>query len=170
MLKDRIATLALTLATAVLTIAVGCAVAPSGGGSSNANLNDNAGNDGNGNANGNTDNANDNQAGARLVVFTDDAPESTFMTTDVRDVDDEIVQFDNETNAIIWKATGVSYQIGSWPTAGNLLGSAFQVRFGTVNGERRAYFTERTPPTICDIEPFGEFLSISRTSVTVPQE
>ena len=109
---------------------------------------------------------------ANLVIFVDDAEGSTFSTTDVRDVDDEIVQFDSQTMAIVWKATGASYQTGSWVTEGNFLGSSrsFQVRFGTVGGDRRAYFTETGPATICNIRVSGESLSISPTSVTVPNE
>jgi hypothetical protein len=44
----------------------------------------------------------------------------------------------------------------------------FQVRFGTKNGERRAYFTEASRGTICDIEVVGGVLLINPTDVTVP--
>jgi len=124
------------------------------------------------NANDNTtDNSNDNDddSTANLAVFID--PDSDFSTTDVRDVDDEFVQFDIVTKAIIWAADGTAYQQGSWTVNGlSLAGGGFQVRFGTKDGERRAYFTETFPPTICQIEPVGSFLSISSTSMTVPQE
>jgi hypothetical protein len=37
-----------------------------------------------------------------LAVFSD--PASTFMTSDVRDVQEQIVRFDTATNALIWAA------------------------------------------------------------------
>jgi hypothetical protein len=54
---------------------------------------------------------------------------------------------------------------------GNFLGAAqfFQVRFGNVDGQRRAFFTETGPATICDIEPVGDSISISPTNTEVPQ-
>jgi hypothetical protein len=102
-------------------------------------------------------------------VFTDDATE--FETSDVYDADDEIVRFDTTTKSIIWAADDRAFQEGNWDVIGNFLGAAqaFQVRFGNVDGQRRAYFTETDPPTICDIEPVGEGLSISRTNKEVPQ-
>lgn len=104
-----------------------------------------------------------------LVVFVD--PASDFSTTDVRDVDEEIVQFDADTNAIVWAADDSEYQAGSWTTDGNRLASGgFTVRFGTKDGERRAYFTETGPATICDIRLSNGFLGIFATNVTVPQE
>lgn len=132
------------------------------------NANDNATDNGNDNT---TDNSNDNEddSTANLAVFND--PDSDFSTTDVRDVDDEFVQFDTVTKAIIWAADGTAYQEGSWTVNGVFLaGGGFQVRFGTQDGERRAYFTETGPATICQIRPTGSFLSISPTNVTVPQE
>ncbi len=166
----------------------GCNLSPSGGSTDNTNdntadnTNDNADDNSNDsdddNANDNsvdndntTDNGNDNddQSTAHLAVFDD--PNSDFSTTDVRDVDDEIVQFDTVTKAIIWAADGTAYQAGSWTVDGVFLaGGGFQVRFGTKDGERRAYFTETGPATICQIRPAGGFLSISATNVTVPQE
>jgi hypothetical protein len=115
------------------------------------------------------DNANDN-TDQNKAVFDD--PDSDFTTTDVRDVDDEIIQFDTETDAIIYVATGNTYQEGSWPVDGNSLGSSgsFQVRFGTVGGERRAYFTETGPATICDFVVQDPLFLIFPTSETVPQE
>ena len=44
----------------------------------------------------------------------------------------------------------------------------FQVRFGTKDGERRAYFTEAEATTICDIEIVGGQLMITPTNVNVP--
>ena len=107
---------------------------------------------------------------ANLVVFFD--PDSEFSTTDVRDVDDEIVRFDGDAKAIIWVADDLVFDEGVWEIDGNFLrvGQPFQVRFGTVDGERRAYFTETGPATICDISVEQGQLRIAATNVLVPQE
>jgi hypothetical protein len=42
------------------------------------------------------------------------------------------------------------------------------VRFGTKDGQRRAYFTEAAAGTICDVEIVGGQVSITPTTVTVP--
>ncbi len=105
-------------------------------------------------------------APVQLVVFRD--PDSNFTTSDIRDVQDQIVRFDMTSNALIWAADGRSFQ--GYPVSGNFLRAdrAFQVRFGTKDGERRAYFTETVATTICDIEIVGGQLVISPTSVKVP--
>lgn len=107
---------------------------------------------------------------SKFVLFQD--PDSSFSTRDVRDVDEEIVRFDSETNSIVWAEDGSSYQAGAWTVNGTLLGAAgsFQVRFGTRDGERRAYFTETAPATICDIRVSNGNLQIFPTNVMVPQE
>ena len=107
---------------------------------------------------------------SKLAVFQD--PESDFTSTDVYDVNDEIVQFDTENDAIIWAASGSAFNAGSWVVSENFPESSqfFQIRFGTKDGERRAFFTETGTATICDIRVSGAFLSIFSTSVTVPQE
>ncbi len=106
---------------------------------------------------------------ANIAVFDD--PDSNFRTRDVRDVDDEFVRFDTSTNSIIWAATGTAYQQGAWPVNSVFLGTGgfFQVRFGTKDGQRRAYFTETGPATICQIRVIGANLQISATNVPVPQ-
>ena len=104
---------------------------------------------------------------ANLAVFSD--PDSEFSTTDVRDVDEEIVRFDATAKTLIWAADGSAFD--DWDVDGNFLGPTrfFQVRFGTKDGERRAYFTETVTETICDIRIDNGQLRISATSVTVPQ-
>ncbi len=144
-----------------------------GGNGSDDNANDNTTDNTNDNTDDNTndntvDNGNDNGSTSNLAVFTE--TETGFSTSDVRDVDGEIVQFDSTAKTIIWAADNTSYQAGVWDVAGVLLsGGSFQVRFGSEGGERRAYFTETGSATICQIEPAGEFLSISGTTTTVPQ-
>jgi hypothetical protein len=100
------------------------------------------------------------------ATFTD--PDSSFTTSDVRDVQEQIVRFDTASNSLIWTADGRSFP--GYPVSGNFIRSdkAFQVRFGTKDGERRAYFTETVSETICDIEVVGSQLIISATSVRVP--
>jgi hypothetical protein len=102
----------------------------------------------------------------QLAVFTDSA--TGFSTSDVRDVQGQIVRFNRVNNSLIWAADGWSFP--GYPVDGNFLNSdrSFQVRFGTEDGERRAYFTETVPATICDIEVVGSSLLISPTSVPVP--
>jgi len=101
-----------------------------------------------------------------LAVFRD--PASAFATSDVRDVQDQIVRFDTVANSLIWAADGRSFP--GYPVDGNFLRSdrSFQVRFGTKDGERRAYFTETATATMCDVEVIGGRLVISPTDVPVP--
>lgn len=103
-----------------------------------------------------------------LKVFMD--PDSDFETTDVFDVDGDIVQHDDLNGELIWKADGT--REAGWPSQENFLGTtgAFLVRFGTVDGERRAFFTETGPATICDIRLNNGNIQIFPTNVTVPQE
>jgi hypothetical protein len=101
----------------------------------------------------------------QLAVFSD--PASSFSTSDVRDAGDQIVRFDTTGNSLIW-ADGRSFP--GFPVSGNLLRADrfFQVRFGTKDGERRAYFTEAGATTLCDIEIVGGQLLITATNVHVP--
>ena len=105
-------------------------------------------------------------AQVQLAVFTD--PGSTFSTSDVRDVQDQIVRFNTNGNALIWAADGRSFT--GFPVSGNFLRGDrfFQVRFGTKDGERRAYFTEAEATTLCDIEIVGGQLMITPTTANVP--
>jgi hypothetical protein len=102
----------------------------------------------------------------QLAVFSD--PPTSFTTSDVRDVQEQIVRFDTASNSLIWAADGRSFS--GYPVSGLFIGAArsFQVRFGTKDGERRAYFTETATATICDIEIVGVQLVITGTNVTVP--
>lgn len=125
--------------------------------------NDNGILNGNTNANEN-DNGND---GVDFVVFQD--PDSEFSTTDVMDIDAEIVRFDDANGQIIWAEDGTTED--GWSIAGNLLrGGLFTVAFGTENGQRGAYFTETATATICDIRVDNGNILISATSTPVPQE
>jgi hypothetical protein len=99
-----------------------------------------------------------------LANFAD--PSSSFSTSDVRDVQDHIVNFDISTNSLVWSLTGQKFT--GYPVNGNFIGSnnKFQVRFGTKGGDCRAYFTEAATGTICDIELFSGQIVISPTQTT----
>jgi hypothetical protein len=102
----------------------------------------------------------------QLAEFHD--PDSTFVTADVRDVQEQIVHFDVANNALIWTLTDQSFP--GYPVSGNFVAEDkhFQIRFGTKDGQRRAYFTETASATICDIEVSGGQLMITGTNVKVP--
>lgn len=88
-------------------------------------------------------------------------------TTDVRDSEGDIVRFTVD-GLLVWPPTMATF--GGFPVAGNLIGptQGFEIRFGTEGGQRRAYFTERGPGTICDIDLINGMINISPTSQTVP--
>ncbi len=111
---------------------------------------------------------NDNGNGVAIfVVFQD--PDSEFSTTDVMDVDAEIVRFDDAGGQIIWAEDGTTED--GWDINGNLLqGGFFTVAFGTENGQRGAYFTETATATICDIRVNAGDIQIIATNTPVPQE
>jgi len=103
----------------------------------------------------------------RLATFTD--PASSFSTSDVRDVQDQVMRFDTASNSLIWTVNGQSYT--GYPVIDTYFirsDKFFQVRFGMRNGERRAYFTEAGRGTICDVEASSGGLTITPTDVTVP--
>ena len=104
-----------------------------------------------------------------LVTFVD--PETGFETTEVHDVEREIVHF-SESGRMVLPDVGLAFP--GWPTSGNRLGrfGDFQVRFGTEAGETRAFFTEAVPATICDIEldETGADVQVFATEELVPAE
>jgi hypothetical protein len=102
-----------------------------------------------------------------FAVFRDAA--SSFATSDVRDIDDQIVKFIPSDKTMLWTPGNLLFD--DWPVSGNFLGPdrAFEVRFGTASGQRRAYFTQVGPGTICDIEVVGNTLQLSPTNVLPPQ-
>ena len=113
---------------------------------------------------------------AALARFLD--PDSDFATTDVRDAQDEIVQF-NTAGELVWTADGSRFPgyiaDGHVITANNICaGCYFFVRFGTQNGERRAYLTWPTPVTAdrpatrLDVAVTGGVLVVHDTDVVVP--
>jgi hypothetical protein len=95
-----------------------------------------------------------------------------FRTVEVHDADREIVHFDAALEAMVSASNGNS--VNGWTVAGADLdwsrsGVSFRVRFGTEAGERRAYFTEAGPGTICNLNLAGpNTLYISGTSEKPP--
>lgn len=160
--------IALLLSVLCMSLVPACPFARSNGNgndNTNANNNDNTNGNDNGNAN---DNGNDNTDETDFALFTD--PDSDFSTTRVRDIDGETIRFRISNEAIVYQ-NGTEYQEGQWPVAGNFLGGvSFQVRFGTEDGVRQAYFTETIPATICDYIVTPTTFSIAPTNQTVPQE
>ena len=113
---------------------------------------------------------------AALARFLD--PDSDFATTDVRDAQNEIVQF-NTAGELVWTGDGSRFPgyiaDGRVITAGNICpGCYFYVRFGTQDGERRAYLTWSAPvtadrpATMLDVAIVGGVLVVQDTDVVVP--
>ena len=100
--------------------------------------------------------------GQTLAMFTD--PTTGQATSDVRDVDEQVMRFEMPSGVLVWVADGTRHN--GWPASGNFLDAArgFQVRFGSRSGQRRAYFTESGSGTICNLEVRGGQLSITATS------
>ena len=107
---------------------------------------------------------------AALQVFVDAA--SGFSTSDVRDAQEQIVQF-NTAGELIWTADGTrfaGYSVGGiFINADRLCQCRFEVRFGTNGGERRAYLTadygHENPGTLVDLDVVSGALVAGRSSV-----
>jgi len=117
-------------------------------------------------------------AGA-LVVFKD--PLTGLSTSNVRDAQDHIVQF-TTAGELVWAADGTRL-LGHAASGPGYHSSAIEaaepscqcwlvVRFGTGNGERRAYLTADyihfNPRTVVALQIAGGALIVSRTDVFPP--
>jgi hypothetical protein len=118
-------------------------------------------------------------APSTLAVFTEH--DTGFTTTDLRDAQDQIVQF-STSGELIWTADGTrlpGYRVSShvfgsgrryYFIEGKVCeaGCAFEVRFGTEDGDRRAYLTvdygHDNPGTRVDVEVLGAELRVTRTN------
>lgn len=118
-----------------------------------------------------------------LQVFTETA--TGFSTTDLRDSQDQILQI-SRTNELIWVPDGSripGYKLWSYayPDAGLVyfidgricpVGCGFEVRFGTRDGERRAYLTvdygHSNPGTLVDVEVVSGALIVTQTTAYPP--
>ena len=118
-----------------------------------------------------------------LKVFTE---ASGFSTSDLRDVQDQIVQF-NTANELIWAADDTRlpgfrverHDFGTVRSTWSLSPErhapravSFEVRFGTKDGERRAYLTvdyiHDNPGTLVDVEIVAGALVVTQTTVFPP--
>ena len=118
-----------------------------------------------------------------LVLTQFREPATGFSTTDLRDVQEQILQL-NSANELIWTADGTrlpGYRVSGgalqnpvYYIEGNICpqGCAFEVRFGTRDGERRAYLTvdygHDNPGTLVDVEVTSEGLRVTQTSAFPP--
>jgi hypothetical protein len=112
-------------------------------------------------------------ASVALKIFTDGA--SGFSTSDLRDADGQIVQF-NTASELIWTADGT--HLPGYSAQGNVIPAeasctcGLVVRFGTSMGERRAYLTadygHDNPGTLVDLAIAGGVLVVRRTNVFAP--
>ncbi len=120
--------------------------------------------------------------GPTLIAFAE--PRTGFSTTDVRDVQEQILQF-NTSNELIWTVDGTrlpgygvgKYTFGDTPVyyiEGKICpqGCAFVVRFGTKDGERRAYLTvdygHDNPGTLVDVDLAGGALVVTQSTMFPP--
>jgi hypothetical protein len=118
-----------------------------------------------------------------LAAFVDD--DTGFQTSDLRDAQNQVIQFNN-SNELIWTAdltrlpgyrvTSHKFQDGRrhYFVEGNICetGCAFEVRFGSENGERRAYLTvdygHDNPGTVVDVEVVNGVLQVVQTGIYPP--
>ncbi len=109
-----------------------------------------------------------------LRVFTEQA--SGFSTSDVRDAQEQIVQF-NTANELIWTADGTrlpgySASGGNYIVAEKLCQCWLEIRFGTRDGERRAYLTadygHYNPGTLVKLEIASGVLVMRESTVYPP--
>jgi len=110
-----------------------------------------------------------------LVVFAD--PGSGFSTSEVRDAQGQVVQFD-QRGRLIWKADGarltgftLSDGLFIYPPE-QFCQCWFEIRFGTEEGQRRAYLTadwgHDNPGTLLDLDVAGSRLLVSRSQIYPP--
>jgi|SRR5215204_4969674 len=116
--------------------------------------------------------------GGTMAVFLD--RETGFTTFDVHDAQDEVVRF-TDAGELLWTANGTRLPgyiaDGQVVTADRICaGCYFLVRFGTRNGERRAYLTWAgsehgdAGPTLLDLELQGDRLAVNSTEMPIPHD
>ena len=107
-----------------------------------------------------------------LVTFAD--PHSGFRTSDLRDAHEQVVRF-TVAHELIWMTDGT--RLPGFSVQGNSIAvpacaCSLVVRFGTGDGERRAYLTadyiHDNPGTLVGLSISGGALTISPTSVFAP--
>ena len=98
----------------------------------------------------------------------------------VHDVQEQVLQL-NTAGELIWTADGThlsGYRVDRYPGVSYIVGKicaegcAFKIRFGTKDGQRRAYLTadygHDNPGTLVDVEVSGGELVVTRTNIYVP--
>lgn len=109
-----------------------------------------------------------------FVAFTEGS--TGFTTTDLRDVQEQILRI-TTTNELIWAADGSrlpGYFARGHSIDGKICpeGCTLVVRFGSRDGERRAYLTadygHNNPGTVVDVEVTGGMLVVTRTGEFPP--
>ena len=110
-----------------------------------------------------------------LIQFRE--PSTGFTTTDLHDAYDQILQL-NSAGELIWTADGTrlsGYQAsGTFYIQGKICsqGCAFEVRYGSKDGDRRAYLTvdygHDNPGTLVDVEVTSAGLQVTQTSLFPP--
>jgi hypothetical protein len=123
-------------------------------------------------------------APATLAVFVDDT--TGFQTSDLRDAQNQTIQF-GSNQELIWTADGTrlpGYRVTSYRfftdgrryyfIDGKICETScqFEVRFGSENGERRAYLTvdygHDNPGTMADVEVLDGALQVTQTNLYPP--
>jgi hypothetical protein len=116
-------------------------------------------------------------AAGTLLVFTESA--SGFATSDLRDAQDQIVRF-NTAGELIWVTDGTrlpGFKVTNdreYSIEGKICSVVcfFVVRFGTKDGERRAYLTvdyiHDNPGTLVDVEVADRSLVVTETDLFPP--
>jgi hypothetical protein len=118
-----------------------------------------------------------------LALFVDD--DTGFQTSDLSDAQNQIIQVTN-SNELLWTADGTrlpNYRVSSFRfgngrryyfVEGKICdaGCAFEVRFGSDNGVRRAYLTvdygHDNPGTVVDVEVIDGALHVAQTDAYPP--
>lgn len=118
-----------------------------------------------------------------LAVFVDD--DTGFQTSDLHDAQNQVIQINNRSE-LLWAADGTrlpGYRVTShkfhdgrrhYFIDGKICETscAFEVRFGSTNGEPRAYLTvdygHDNPGTVVDVEVINGVLQVAQTGVYPP--
>jgi hypothetical protein len=106
-----------------------------------------------------------------------------FSTTDLHDAQEQVLQLNDSTSELIWGADGTrlsgyalspttSYYDAYFIMGKICAGCEFEVRFGTRDGERRAYLTvdygHDNPGTVVDVEVVNGSLVVTQTDLYPP--
>jgi hypothetical protein len=105
--------------------------------------------------------------GDGYIEFED--PGSDFVTSEVFDVGGDSVAFREEDDSMVFGELAQE----NWPVVEGLWTPEdrfFEIRFGSVEGEPRAFITERVTMTVCDVALAGDGFTIYATETPVPND